>query len=93
MVHTKIRKHDSVSCTDRDCAVCETSFNNIEHAQCMLLHWHAKLDHMNYKQLRDLALRGCIPRICARDKLVKCPAYQQGKATLKKTDRNNKIVK
>ncbi len=56
----------------------------------MLLHWYAKLDHMNFKQLRDLSLRGYIPNICTRAKPVKCPARQQGKATLSKTDKNNK---
>ena len=59
----------------------------------MLLHWYTKLDHVNFKQLRDLDLRDYIPKIYARAKPVKCLAYQQGKDMLSKTDKNDKIVK
>ena len=38
-------------------------------------------------------VKGCISKICARFKEVIYPAYRQGKATLFKTDKRNKIVK
>ena len=84
-------EHHSTSRTDKNYAVCKASFNNLDHAQHMLLHWHAKLDHVNFIELMDVALRGYIYNICARAKPVKCPACQQGKSTVSKTDKNNKI--
>ena len=59
----------------------------------MLLHWHAKLDHMNFKQLRDLVVIGYIPKIYARAKEVKYHACQTSKAKLSKTDKSNNIIK
>ena len=53
----------------------------------MLLHWYAKLDHMNFKISRDLSPTGYIP------KLVKFSVLQQERATSSKTDSDNKIVK
>ena len=59
----------------------------------MLLHWHSKLDHMRFKQLRDLVVKVYIPKTCTRFKEVKCPACQQDKDTFSKTHKKNKIVK
>ena len=48
---------------------------------------------MNFKQLRDLVVKGYIPKICARAKLVKFPACQKGKTTMSGTNTSNKIIR
>ena len=34
---------------------------------------------MTFKTLRDLAVRGFLPKIIAREKVIKCPVCEQGK--------------
>ena len=50
-------------------------------------------DRMNFKQLRDLAVKKNLPKIIARPKEVKRPACQQGKAIKSRSEQTNKIAK
>ena len=64
-VHVKIKSANIVT------------FNKLDNAQRALLHWHNKLDHIGFNQLKDLASRRFVPKIIARAGKVKCPAYYQ----------------
>ena len=45
------------TCKNKECKDCTVIFDNLDNSQRMLLHWHDKLDHMGFNQLRDLADR------------------------------------
>ena len=86
--HCKENRKMSDSCT-----TCKISFDNLTNAQRALLHWHNKLDHMGFTQLKDLAKRGYLPPTIATAQKVICPACQQGKAIKITANKDNKIVK
>ena len=81
----------TISDNSNSCKTCNISFNNLDNAQRTLLHWHNKLDHMGFSQIKDLAKKGYLPSIIINAQKVICPACQQGKAAKMSVNKHNKM--
>ena len=75
-------------CKDRT-----VNFENLSQLSRLLLHYHNKLDHMGFKQVRQLASVGFLPRCIAKANAVLCAGCQAGKSHLKSASKTGKIVK
>ena len=76
----------------KSCKDCEVSFENLTQPSRLLLHYHNKLDHIRFDEIRALAGRGLLPKCLIRANAVKCVACQAGKDHIKSSSKKGKIV-
>jgi len=77
----------------RECKACTVNFENLSQPSRLLLHYHNKLDHMGFKQVRQLASVGFLPRCIAKANDVVCDGCQAGNSHLSSASKTGKIVK
>ena len=57
------------SCENPECKDFTVSFDSLDNTQRLLLHWHAKLDHMGFNEIKDLASKGFLPYVLTKARL------------------------
>ena len=94
-----------VKCSRTNCSDCSrvftrvddtnltiTDFTNLTDDQKLLLHYHEKLDHMNFKRIKHYCKLGLLPKRLAKVEAPVCLACQMGKGHKVSRSRHNKIV-
>ena len=81
------------TCEDSECKEYTLLFDNLDNTKGLLLHWHSKLHHIGFNQMKDSTKRGYLPKILNRARSVKCLACQQGKAHMTASETTSNIVK